>query len=395
MSENLKKLYTSLILQNGSLVPETVEDHKEIIDLTKALINGHYIPFMQANVVAKCIFQNEDVKRITEDFVSDPDVSLLSYLQQLVFVIENNVGELYFAGETKKTYILFLAVLLLQWFVITNFSGPRLPLTDTNEEAGFLSLLLNAQGNTRKRIHSESLSLLTIAGCAPYHLTESPILLVLALKLFEKLQGAHISLLNSSNLNMESDTLIEKSFDPDLVRKDDTHSFMVGAACWWRARALQVQQSLLPDISPELTSLSLKLLCNKVVDSLVDHSTPNSDTNQNLLITYYLETANIAVAGDLEVQTLDAIINANKISGLSLVLTGCKAKMTKFQQKSTATLTLLAKSHETMLRSEQNEPNFDPQDVKLNDDLFWKGLNMILWETLNCSVRRKAKITSL
>lgn len=370
MSENLKKLYTSLILQNGSLVPETVEDHKEIIDLTKALINGHYIPFMQANVVAKCIFQNEDVKRITEDFVSDPDVSLLSYLQQLVFVIENNVGELYFAGETKKTYILFLAVLLLQWFVITNFSGPRLPLTDTNEEAGFLSLLLNAQGNTRKRIHSESLSLLTIAGCAPYHLTESPILLVLALKLFEKLQGAHISLLNSSNLNMESDTLIEKSFDPDLVRKDDTHSFMVGAACWWRARALQVQQSLLPDISPELTSLSLKLLCNKVVDSLVDHSTPNSDTNQNLLITYYLETANIAVAGDLEVQTLDAIINANKISGLSLVLTGCKAKMTKFQQKSTATLTLLAKSHETMLRSEQNEPNFDPQDVKLNDDLF-------------------------
>ena len=370
MGNELKKLYASLILQNGALVPDKSEINQEIIDQCKALINGHYITFMKNSVISKCIIHNEDVKRITEAFISDSSVSLQSYLEQLVFVVENNINEIYLSGEIKKTYILLFAMLVLQCFLVPNFSGPNLPFENTYDETGFLSLLLTGNEEFNRRLQSESLSLLTISGLSPYNLTESPILLVLALKFFEKLQGVNISLLDSSNVKLESDALVENSFDSDSIKRDDPHSFIAGALCWWRARALQVQQSLLLDVSSELTSLSLLLLCNKTVDSLVDHSTPNSDINQSLLIEYYLERANISIAGELESQTLDAILNANKVSGLSLILTGCKAKMTKYQQKSTATLTVLAKSHDALLRSEQNEQSFNPQDVKLNDDLF-------------------------
>lgn len=370
MSDDLKKLYTSLILQNGALVPDKSVINQEIIDESKALVNGHYITFMKTSVISKCIMHNEDVKRITEGFISDSNVSLQTYLEQLVFVVENNINGIYLLGEIKKTYILLFAVLALQCFLVSNFSGPNLPFENTYDETGFLSLLLTGNEEFNKRLQLQSLSLLSISGLSPYHLTESPVLLVLALKFFEKLQGANISLLDSSNVKLESDALVENSFDSESIRKDDPHSFIVGALCWWRARALQVQQSLLPDVSSELTSLSLLLLSNKTVDSLVNQSTPNSETNQSLLIEYYLEKANISIAGELESQTLEAILNANKVSGLSLILTGCKAKMTKYQQKSTATLTVLAKSHDALLRSEQNEQSFNPQDVKLNDDLF-------------------------
>lgn len=375
MSDQLKRLYTKLILQNESLNfgdANSIDNanNDEISFLFKALINGHYLQFINTKVISQCILQNDDVKQITQSFITNPDVKLVDYLDQLISIIETNINSLDIQQSVKKTYIFLFSVLLLQCFVVLNFSGPNIPFEKVNTEFGFLSNLYSQTGQFKTKLQSESLALLALGGSSPYHLTDKPFFLVLALKVLENLQGAYISLLDIKNFHLESSELVEKSFNMDSIEKKNPDSFIIASICWWRARALQVQQSLLSDISSELTSLSLSLLCNRVIDSIVDHENPNSNYNQNLLIVYYLEQAKIAMAGDLELQTLDAILNANKISGLSLVLTGCKAKMTKFQQKSTATLTVLAKSNETLLRSEQSENSFDPQDVKLNDDLF-------------------------
>lgn len=370
---SLKGLYIKLVLQNNALVFENTETVDPVVESAfTSLINGHYLQFLKSDVISNEIFQNNDILKLTEAYINKPEKQLLEYLDQLITIMEDNINKREFSIEIKKTYILLTAVLFNQLFVISNFSGPRLPFENTDKELGFIGLLsINATNNEsfKLKLHSQALSLLTISGYVPYHLVDSPVFLTLALRIFEKLQGAEISLLDSSNKDLESNVIVEKSFNSEIL---STNDFIIGAICWWRARSLQVQQSLLPEISSELTSLSLALLHNKIANSLIDTNNVNSEVNQNLLITYYLENANLSLAGDLELQTLDFIVNANKVSRLSLILTGCKAKMTKYQQKSTATLTVLAQSHESMLRFEQAEKSFNPQDVKLNDDLFFE-----------------------
>ena len=372
----LKQLLVKLTLQNDKFGDFGSNSDELPADLPKcltSLINGHYLQFLRSDVV-KAVFQSEEISKATEEYINNADAHLLQYLTMLTTCAQNALDkQIGLTEEVKRTYILLIAILFLQLFVVANFSGPTLPLETTDTETGFLAILSSSSISNpqfKEKLQSESIQLLSIGGYSPYHLTEDPILLTIALFLFEKLQGAEISLLDSANSHLDSSTLVEKSFNVATLENQGDHAYLLGGICWWRSRALQVQQSLLPEISSELTSLSLALLCNKTVNSLVDTENVNSDINQCLLITYYLETANISIAGDLEPQTLDAIANANKISGLSLVLTGCKAKMTKHQQKSTATLTVLAKSHDTLLRSEQIEYSFNPQDVKLNDDMF-------------------------
>jgi tetratricopeptide (TPR) repeat protein len=363
------------VLQNNKLVFEKSEktDAKLQVAFT-SLINGHYLQFLKDDIISKLIFQNKEILLITENYINDSNQDLIIYLNQLLSLIEQNLNQLDLSNEIKQTYIFLIAVLFLQLFVISNFSGPKLPFDNSDIELGFIGILsINATNNQtfKAKLHSQALSLLTISGYVPYHLVDSPVFLIFSLFLFEKLQGAEISLLNASNSHIETNVLVEKSFNSNILSpSNDENSFIIGSVCWWRARALQVQQSLLPEISSELTSVSLALLNNKTINTFIDTINVNSEVNQLLLITYNLELANISIAGDLELKTLNSIINANKISRLSLVLTGCKAKMTRYQQKSTATLTILAKSHESMLRFEQIENSFNPQDVKLNDDLF-------------------------
>lgn len=371
---SLKNLYTNLILQqNGSSnTGRSVIDSK-LEKLFESLINGYYLEYLRNETVSDKLFQNHSVLSLTQRYIMDSSFSQAQYFENLVSLFESNINTLDISKEEKQTYLFLTAVLLLQFFVEINFSGPQLPFETEDKEVGFLNILgSEARKNCafQTKLQSESLSLLTIGGFAPYHLTESPFLLALALFIFEQLQGPEISLFDPTKIYLETSTLVAKSFNPEIFSNDNSNNFVLGSICWWRARALQVQQSLLSDISPELTSLSLNLISKKVVNSLIDESNVNSEINQKLLITYYLENANISIAGDLELQTLDNIINANKISGMQLVLTGCKAKMTKHQQKSTATLTVLAKSDERLLKYEQAEKLFNPQDVKLNDDLF-------------------------
>lgn len=364
----LKNLLTKLILQNNNLSFDNFDGNHELNDYFKYLINGQYFKFVSLPFISQNILRDSKLLDATTNYTENENIDLFSYLDNIVDNIENNLQ--YLPSEIQQACQLLFAVFLLQCFVITNFSGPKLPFESTDNELGFIGMLSGkaVENNEFKtKLHTESISLLTIGGFVPYHLVDSPIFLVLSLRLFERLQNTNISLLDAKTRHLETTDIVERSLHSNNGSSD---TYLGGTIYWWRCRALQVQQSLLPEVSSELTSLSLRLLSNKTVDTLIDKVNINSEHNQSILIAYHLEIANISIAGDLESQTLDSIISANKVSQLELVLTGCKAKMTKYQQKSTATLTVLARSHASLLRTEQAEKTFNPQDVKLNDDLF-------------------------
>lgn len=371
---SLKSLFVKSILQNTNLsfqseTEETVST--DIEQLFISLINGHYFQVLNNPVLAQNVFLDQEIIQLTETYINSENIKFLDYITQFVSLIELKLNNLDCTTSIKKTYLYIVGVLFLQMFVTLNFSGPTLPFEETDNELGFLQML-HSKSNLefKQRLQKEVLDVLNINGFSPYHLVQSPSLLAFSLIIFEKLQGSELSLMDSSITTLSSDQIVERSFNPQIFKTDDPENYLIGSICWYRARALQVQQAILPEISPDLTSLSLSLLSNKAVNALVNTVHVNSEINQTLLITFYLECANISLAGDLELQTLESIVSANNISGLSLVLTGCKAKLTQYQQKSTATLTVLAKSSDTLLRAEQIEKTFNPLDVKLNDDLF-------------------------
>lgn len=377
---SLKTLLAKLVLQNPKI--EFDNNHEEVDEQIQnhvlAIVNGHYFQLLQSKLFSEIFFQNNDILTATQNYVSSNGEDLLTYINTLTDILKQNINSCDISEEHKKIYTLIIAILFLQFFVVANFSGPKLPFELSDKEIGFMGLLFTTTNTNTKfkfNFQTQSLDLLSISGYSPYHLSETPFFLVLSLHMFERLQGTSISLLGSEKNKLDSSFVIENSFDVNFLSEQNQGAYINASICWWRARVLQVQQSILPEISSEIITLSLELLGKKTVNALIDTVNVNSKANQYLLISYYLENANISIAGDLEVQTLDFILNANKASGMSLILTGCKARMTKHQTKSTATLTVLAKSSNTLLSSEESEKSFKPQDVQLNDDLFLEKPN--------------------
>lgn len=369
---NLKNLYLKSILQNTKLSPENEDDLSvpDLQNLFTSLINGHYFLVLKHPIFADNILTSTKVIDITKSYIEKEDIEAFQFVDDIVSQFFENLSVVCETNEITSTYMYLLAVLFLQMFVTSNFSGPKLPFQSSDSELGFLQLLFRKDNNRiLSKVQNDCLQLLNINGFAPYHLSESPLLLVLSLRIFEKLHHCDISLLHPSISSISTEEIVQKSMDVVLGHKT-LPDYIMGSISWFRARACQVQQALLAEISPVLTSLSLNLLSNNTLHSLIDQENSSSQINQSLLITYYLEVANVALSGELESQTLDAIMNANRVSGLSLVLTGCKAKFTQYQEKSTAALTVLAKSNDALLRAEQTEKTFNPLDVKLNDDLF-------------------------
>lgn len=368
----LKNLYLKSLLQNTNIL---FDDHDlspctDLQNLFTALINGHYFSVLRHPIFSDYVFSNSNILNIAKLYIEDDAFDAFEFVDQLVFQIAENLNTLQETHEQKCTYMYLLAILFLHMFVTLNFSGPKLPFESSDLELGFLKYLLDEKREDfRQRLQNDCLRLLNINGYAPYHLVDSPLFLVLSLRIFEKLQKSEISLLHPKVSSMTSEEIVQKS-STNLHEQNALPVYITSSISWFRARAYQIQQALLAEISPVLTSLSLNLLSNETLNSLLDQEEVNSLVNQTLLITFHLEVANVALAGDLELQTLDSILKASKISGLSLVLTGCKAKFTQYQEKSTAALTVLAKSNELLLRAEQVEKSFNPLDVKLNDDLF-------------------------
>lgn len=344
---SIKLVHTKLLLQNGDLKLEGSSDAEKAITF---LTEGQFakviaLPFVKSRL------SNERLIAQAEQTVN---------AEQLTTLIEE-----FASAVTDKLEGLCIAVLLLQIFLQTNYTGPKLPLSSL-DGLGFIATLSKKAKEDEKfaaDLQAALISYLTVGGQQAYHLADSPIFLVLSLRLFERLQGVSISLLSPESRELETEKIVDASLPAPAKSAEDA------SIAWWRCRALQVQQSLYPEYSSTLTVMSSSLLSSETVKQLVD--TTGSPQLQCLLLLYFhLESAKCAISGNAESEAVSSILKANKASRMEFVLTGCQAKRTKYQQNAVSSLTVLAKSQDFILSQDQKEIAINPQDIQMDDDTF-------------------------
>lgn len=376
VSDALVNLHRRLILQNARVSELQCElEETKLDELITHLINGQYLKVMDSDIFSKLVFQNQEIKNLIKKFIISgtcDEAELYTLITNTTQLIISNISKTPLDTSIQQTYCLALAILFLQIFVQLNFTGPNLPLPSIKDNLGFIGILsskVTSDENYASIFQKGVLSLLSLEGQKPYNLVDSPIFLALSCCILENLQGARISLLSPEARLMDSEKLVQLS-----CSTLNTDNVLLASISWWRERTLQILQSLYSDYSASLTVICYSLLSKERMLPMLCDNESSSSLSQSLLLVRQLELAKCSLAGKSELKTLESLTRASDVSGIDLVLTGCKAKRTKYQQKYIAALTVLAKSKESLLRFEINDSNLSPQDVKLNDDTFLENL---------------------
>lgn len=297
-------------------------------------------------------------------FSSYPEESLKQTLEQFV----NGL-----VGSIPPLISQLFAIALLQLFIQCNFTGPE-------SEISLKDIWLpNADHG---KLHIDSLDLLFIEGKSAYDLMNQPILLVVSLLMFEKLQGISVSL-----LNIYSQTSIEDFTADSMTTVDalDVPSNPVNASLlWWRSRALQVHLCVLSEPSDILASVSSILLNQELVNSLAPSGETDLDLQKHIQLVFLLENARNCIHAQTEHLSEQFLLKAAKVSQLQFVLSGAKAKRTKFQNFHTASLILLAKSQASLIYENENlesHLNFDLDSDLLLEKPEYESLDNLTLES--------------
>lgn len=241
------------------------------------------------------------------------------------FNLDNFEIKFHSNSDISDSLGLFLAVALGQAFVQLNYTGPSISETIQVPEP------------------SEYQELLSVDGLTAYELASKTNFLVVSLAIFEKLSPEY-------PLLGRKVPLAAVDIEPIELKSD-----LQGYINWWRCRFLQVQMSLFSDVSGVLvTVLSALLLSAKAVVS------------DSLQVNYFLEKARNSYQGELENQVVKYLDLAKKLTGFEMIITGAKAKKTRYQNVATAGLVVLAKSK---VEDPQDEESEAVENKQLNSDL--------------------------
>lgn len=337
----MKNVHVLLIL--NELLEHDGSDYAQLLGY---IIGGRFNDVLALPLLKALVVDNVKMKQIIESGTFD---NVNQFLGTLVGEIKNALLEQFTDSETVSMHLLIFAIILLQSFIQLNFTGPSIEL-----QIGLLQSL--------NQYNREFITSLASLGQLAYDLTDSPYLLALSIKILESLNESPISVLDQSMKIDDTEAVVMNSNVQTTL--DPKADYFLASVQWWRSRAYQVQISLLPDASSILASLSALLLNNSVLLTLSSELSP--EAIKKLLIIYHLETARNGLSTNTEHISITALARARKVSGLSLVLTGCRAKRTKFQQTAFAGLIVLAKNDTFALSEDTNQ---EPEHFKLESDV--------------------------
>lgn len=242
----------------------------------------------------------------------------------LVIALRGFLGEHFQTEDGSGT--LLLAVALLQTFIQNNFTGPLAPVTLYN---------VLFPGEDFTAINKLLVKSLTSGGQLAYDLTDNPLYLILSLLLFEKLTNERSTFDNS--LDNES----------SLPNISATTGGSLAIAHWWRARALLTHLSLLPEPSGCQPAIASSILSSIDLAHAITNDFPENvskDVKIGIHTIFYLENVKCSLAIKTEHLCLQSLMEVKKLTKFEFVLTGARAKRTKFQQKAHTGLIILAKS---------------------------------------------------
>ena len=261
-----------------------------------------------------------------------------------------------FQEETiSKLHLQIIAIALLQTFIQLNFTGPGIE---------FNSQQLFFPGVDEKTVQLESIKLINIEGEQAYELMVDPLFFIISCLLFEKLMqvDSRLSLVNKTLL-APLEEIIEATGNICSASPDDP---VKASLQWWRARALQVHLSLISEPASVLSSVSSLLLNPSVANALAPAIDDNLELKKHIQLVYFLECARSGIHSQTEHLAIPLLGKARQLSELNFVISGAKAKRTKFQTFHTSALIILAKSKKSTLFDNEND---NPETFGLESDL--------------------------
>lgn len=285
------------------------------------------------------LFASSQVKKLTEELVpvlqqsEDLSRNTRSFAQQIV-------------SKDRETSLL-VAIGALLIFLQNNYTGPQSPITAL--ECFFFS------NGTPNELQESCINALSAYGQQAYELSDEPFFLLLALHLFEVLSDAQSLLLDQ----LQSEECAETTVPAD------TFGCVIN---WWRSRALLIQCSLFREFSGPHNAACSSLLDARLLTPLVGSSLPEK-ISKDLTIMFHLERAKAMIECNLEHLSPHELVEAQKLTRFEFVLTGARAKRTKFQQTAHSSLVILAKSNYFNNTEREAEVNEQPENFALDSDL--------------------------
>lgn len=343
-------LHCHLLLASNPSVLNDIGDVGETphnVELISHILNGE--AYKVINHIVETKFNSLDTKIDLSSCGDD--------VKQTVDTINSQLKHLFFYNGYEIDLPLLFAIALLQTFIQNNYTGPSAPLDDS-----FISkmFVINEQIN-KNTVNSQLISCLTVLGQPAYELVDNPEFLVLSLLLLEQ-------------ITMEP-SLFDNNVDTEItlpnISPTETSS-LLAIAHWWRARALLTHLSILPEPSGNHPAVASSILSSIDLVHAIVKSLPknvNDFFKRQLYTVFYLENVKCSLTINTEHLCLPTLTKLQKLTDFQFVLTGARAKRTKFQQVSHAGLIILAKSSEDSYFDTNDQSAVAPESFELNSDL--------------------------
>lgn len=374
LRQYLSQLVLSIPVEKYEQPSDAPETFGEINELIVKLLNGEASTFL---IHFEQVLFTEKSRAILREFPEKQlSVVLNSYVEEVASSFVAKFAE-------SKIYLQILAISILQTFIQSNFTGPAASFTCN--ERFFPTVDPNV-------FQFESVKLLNVDGNQAYDLMSEPFLLSFASILFEKLVGISSKF---SFINKNKDVAVEQYSDLHTSIVSNLNDDPISASLfWWRSRLLQVHISVLSDPPSVLSTASSILFDVAIANVLAPASDNNVEIQKNIQLLYYLEAARFGIHSQTEHLSIPLLGRARKLSDLQFVLSGAKAKRTKFQKFLTASLIVLAKSKGlSILDSERNSSDDGPESHELDSDLLlekphFESLDDILFDDEQSNAKR-------
>ncbi|KAF2658228.1 TPR-like protein [Lophiostoma macrostomum CBS 122681] len=237
----------------------------------------------------------------------------------------------------RQHLFFIVAVASLYAFLQSNATGPTLPF---NPAEVLLPKDVSSNTSARTKLREGLISSLSTDGVAAYRLTPNIELLCLA------------------------ETIL---ICPPIQKN-------IEASVWARLRVNFLHQRLLSEVAPSLQKSIYENL-DTLGGLLLAPGTSSDDVD--IWVHFLLERAAIHTHHGLDKKALADLDQAASERKFVFALTGLMGKRTKFQEKATSQLVVLARSAGTSIADSQTEPEKDakPTNLDLNDDTLLESIS--------------------
>ncbi|CAN3375218.1 hypothetical protein DIURU_001079 [Diutina rugosa] len=325
----LRTLLTQLLLGVLPAKFEATDDEKftSLVGPIKKIISGEADVLIGSDELQALIKHNTNIDEVVN--------------QTLTQMVDK------FGPELGPIQMQVLAICALQLFVQANYTGPEL----VNGAAQTLGLSDDAA----------MVKLLSIEGQPAYDLMIEPGYLLFALRTFEKLMGAN------ADWHLQSFEEIKETAS-QYIRGSEGNPVQASLQ-WWRTRALQVHMMVIAEPADVIGTLCQVLLTPSVATALAPAAETDPQVVSAVQQLYLLEAIRINIHGNTEHLAEPLLKELTRVSQLQLVLTGAKAKRTKFQTYLASSLVVLAKSCSPSIYEDDQGADEAPVNLDLESDL--------------------------